>query len=315
MTLFFYQAGHLSSDIGAHQRRIVRAGGIAIAQHDLNSKSIRQLRTDRINTVLGELTNASQQNYSAYGYCVNPTSTSALAFTGQRYDALSGCYPLGNGLRNYNPILMRFTQFDAASPLGRGGLNGYTYCSGDPINRVDWNGRWPSLPTWLKKPMDWLSEKLFSTPSALEDSIPLTNVTSETDLQRSPASTSPRTSRVYEPSTDYSPSIEGETHAEDSGLNAMPLPPSLQSNSPPLTPRQKTIVATGAAGAEFMLAAASYKLAHSIMIPTHPNIRHHRTLHENYLGPIAGAILLTGGTVLNFFAVKALGKYVRTRPR
>ena len=42
---------------------------------------------------------------------------------------------------------MRFHSRDSLSPFGKGGLNGYAYCAGDPVNRID-----PSGHAWT----DWL---------------------------------------------------------------------------------------------------------------------------------------------------------------
>ena len=61
-------------------------------------------------------------------------------FNSQRQDALSGTYHLGNGYRDYNPLLMRFHSPDSWSPFGAGGINSYAYCAGDPINRADPSG-------------------------------------------------------------------------------------------------------------------------------------------------------------------------------
>ena len=55
------------------------------------------------------------------------------AFKGERLDPLSPTYHLGNGYRTYKPSLMRFNGPDSWSPFGRGGLNQYAYCEGDPI--------------------------------------------------------------------------------------------------------------------------------------------------------------------------------------
>jgi len=61
-------------------------------------------------------------------------------FNGERLDPLSLNYHLGNGYRTYKPKLMRFNASDKWSPFGRGGLNQYGYCEGDPINRSDPSG-------------------------------------------------------------------------------------------------------------------------------------------------------------------------------
>lgn len=77
--------------------------------------------------------------YTPFGY--RNTCNSRLGFTGCLQDQVSDLYPLGNGHRMYNPILMRFNSSDALSPFAQGGINSYMYCSGDPINRTDHSGR------------------------------------------------------------------------------------------------------------------------------------------------------------------------------
>lgn len=69
------------------------------------------------------------------------------AFNGQRLDAAINLYFLGNGQRAYDPDLMMFLQADPLSPFDEGGINGYAYCAGNPINLVDPSGLWPN---WLK---------------------------------------------------------------------------------------------------------------------------------------------------------------------
>lgn len=84
-------------------------------------------------------TNQKKTNvYSPYGY--NPVANATLdliSFTGQALDALTNCYALGAGHRNYSPILMRFLSPDSLSPFRDGGINTYAYCSSDPINYSD----------------------------------------------------------------------------------------------------------------------------------------------------------------------------------
>ena len=69
------------------------------------------------------------------------TASSVLAYSGAYQDPITHGYPLGHGYRHYLPALMRFSAPDDASPFGRGGINAYAYCAGDPINRVDPSGR------------------------------------------------------------------------------------------------------------------------------------------------------------------------------
>ncbi|AZE87731.1 RHS repeat domain-containing protein [Pseudomonas orientalis] len=70
------------------------------------------------------------------------------AFNGQRLDAAVNLYFLGNGRRAYDPDLMVFLQADPLSPFDEGGLNGYAYCAGNPINMMDPSGLFPSWLRW-----------------------------------------------------------------------------------------------------------------------------------------------------------------------
>ncbi|MGJ7550740.1 RHS repeat-associated core domain-containing protein [Pseudomonas alloputida] len=311
MNQFFYQGNRLSNDIGATRRHFLWANDTAIAQYDLSAKSVSPVRTDRVNTVLGTHKKSHQQSYAPYGMLAIDAPTSALTFAGQRFDCRSGTYPLGNGYRNYNPGLMRFTQPDAVSPFGKGGINGYAYCLGDPINRVDRNGRWPSIPTWVKKPISWVSN-LFSTPSLTED-IPLVNVSSDRLEQSSPASPSVGANLNTTNSTTSNTIAPSETQSSTgtSGFESAPLQHTTQTGRPTLTSSQQAAVAALVTVNEVALALGSYGLARAIMIPTHPRLRYHRTLHENYLGPIAGVTLFTIGTASNFVALKILRSYLR----
>lgn len=67
-------------------------------------------------------------------------SSNAAGFNGERIDPLSGLTHTGNGYRAYNPSLMRFNSPDDWSPFGNGGVNPYTWCENDPINREDPSG-------------------------------------------------------------------------------------------------------------------------------------------------------------------------------
>ncbi len=78
--------------------------------------------------------------YSPYG-AMNAALAPGLAFCGQYRDPLTGNYPLGTGHRFYSPTLMRFLSPDSLSPFGRGGINVYAYCGGEPVNRHDPTGR------------------------------------------------------------------------------------------------------------------------------------------------------------------------------
>jgi len=79
--------------------------------------------------------------YAPYGHRSPENGLSSLlGFNGERRDPVTGHYLLGNGYRAFNPVLMRFNSPDSLSPFGKGGVNAYAYCAGDPVNRVDPTG-------------------------------------------------------------------------------------------------------------------------------------------------------------------------------
>ncbi|PYC16980.1 RHS repeat-associated core domain-containing protein [Pseudomonas mosselii] len=103
----------------------------------------RLLQLDSQGTVTRARANSGNVDlgYSAYGLNAVPLASTPLSrFNGQFLESCSGHYLLGNGYRGYNPILMRFNSPDSYSPFGTGGLNGFAYCAGDPVNRSDPSG-------------------------------------------------------------------------------------------------------------------------------------------------------------------------------
>ena len=95
--------------------------------------------------------------YSVYGYQYGRLEISGrLGFNGELREGRLGWYLLGNGYRAYNPVLMRFHSPDSLSPFGKGGLNAYMYCVGDPVNFSDPTGhmpfKFPKFPGMSSKP-------------------------------------------------------------------------------------------------------------------------------------------------------------------
>lgn len=84
----------------------------------------------------------SSRIYGAYGKSTPLGQSARSSYAGERIESDTGYYLLGN--RQYSPVLRRFLNPDPVSPFDDGGLNRYTYCGGDPINRVD-----PSGNSWL----------------------------------------------------------------------------------------------------------------------------------------------------------------------
>lgn len=66
-----------------------------------------------------------------------------LGYIGQRKSSLAEGYLLGNGYRSFNPIIRRFYSWDSLSPFDVGGVLGYAYCQGNPVNMSDKSGKGP----------------------------------------------------------------------------------------------------------------------------------------------------------------------------
>lgn len=148
----FYCKSRLATEIqGALQHSIVQHGDLLLAQQRSEGDALDTtlLATDQQRSVLHTLKANHQCQpiaYSPYGHR-HPENglLSLLGFNGERPDPVTGHYLLGNGYRGFNPVLMRFNGPDRLSPFGRGGLNAYAYCLGDPVNLSDPNGTIPGV--------------------------------------------------------------------------------------------------------------------------------------------------------------------------
>jgi RHS repeat-associated protein len=144
----FYLDGELTSQVkGANSSSFLRAEGVVLAERQAGGdpKSLL-LAGDNKNSVLWEINQDATQEvvYAPYGHRVDEASVgSHLGYNGERREAQTGWYLLGQGYRAFNPVLMRFHSPDDLSPFGEGGLNTYMYCEGDPINYVDPTGHTP----------------------------------------------------------------------------------------------------------------------------------------------------------------------------
>jgi RHS repeat-associated protein len=142
----YYCKTRLSTELqGAVQRTIVQHDNQLLAQQQCEGVKMTTtlLAPDQQRSVLNALV-ANQLHplaYAPYGHRSPENGLlSLLGFTGERPDAVTGHYHLGNGYRQFSPGLMRFTSPDSWSPFGEGGLNAYAYCAGDPVNKIDPNG-------------------------------------------------------------------------------------------------------------------------------------------------------------------------------
>lgn len=94
---------------------------------------------------------SSHVGYSAHGLD-NGTAQSRVGYAGELREPGSTLYIAG-GNRPYDPCLLMFLCPDGESPDGKGGLNRYAYCAGDPVNRIDPDGQsfwsWAGIVTGL----------------------------------------------------------------------------------------------------------------------------------------------------------------------
>jgi RHS repeat-associated protein len=131
--------GQVRYSLFEHQAQV-----LAQQRHEAGQVENALLATDLQRSVLHSVAVGQHQQpvYSPYGHR-SPESglSSLLGFNGERRDPVTGHYLLGNGYRSFNPLSMRFNSPDSLSPFGKGGVNAYVYCVGDPINRTDPQGR------------------------------------------------------------------------------------------------------------------------------------------------------------------------------
>jgi RHS repeat-associated protein len=143
----FYCKSRLATEIqGALRKTIFQSGDQVLGQQQRQGDSIdvALLATDQQRSVLQTLQKDNLPQpiaYTPYGHHRAESGLSSLlGFNGERADPVTGHYLLGNGYRAFNPVLMRFNSPDSWSPFGKGGLNAYAYCEGNPVNRVDPTG-------------------------------------------------------------------------------------------------------------------------------------------------------------------------------
>lgn len=143
----FYLENRLVCEIRqAVARRFLRHGPQVFAARHYQSQPPTEsmlLGRDQSHSVLHAVgpSASSEQVYTPYGYNADTSALQNIpGFNGEPLDAITGHYRLGNGYRAFNPALMRFNTPDSQSPFGQGGLNAYSYCLGDPVNRNDPDG-------------------------------------------------------------------------------------------------------------------------------------------------------------------------------
>lgn len=141
----FYNTTRIATEIeGARKSRFFEADSqpLAVQQHG-TEPGTALFATDQQTSVLNGISplgNQHAQAYSPFGYHPIDALLNAVGFNGERPEPITGHYLLGQGYRAFNPVLMRFNSPDSLSPFGKGGVNCYAYCEGDPINRYDPTG-------------------------------------------------------------------------------------------------------------------------------------------------------------------------------
>ena len=165
----FYNHERLSTTCqGEHSHSVFQHHNLLLAEKHTSETLL--LGTDLQRSVLHSLSGAHKhpRAYSPYGHHrVQSEQQSLLGFNGEAPDPITGHYLLGNGHRAYNPVLMRFNSPDTLSPFGKGGINPYAYCSGDPVNRSDPNGRFwgVNVKTLISSFMGLFSVAVSTVPS------------------------------------------------------------------------------------------------------------------------------------------------------
>ena len=146
----FYNDTRINTEIeGERKSRFFEANSHPLALQQQGSRpGTTLLATDQHTSVLNGINpegNEQAQAYSPFGYHPIDASLNAVGFNGERPEPITGHYLLGQGYRAFNPVLMRFNSPDSWSPFGEGGINAYTYCENDPVNKADPTGHIPSV--------------------------------------------------------------------------------------------------------------------------------------------------------------------------
>ncbi|MEN5037383.1 RHS repeat-associated core domain-containing protein [Pseudomonas sp. TWI929] len=168
---YFYTPEGLSlvKHSGAGASALLRAAGRAFVQCDDGQAAL--YATDIQGSVLRCIgrNSSSLMHYMVYGWDSQTAAAPVLRFSSQRKGTLTGHYLLGDGYRAFIPTLMRFNAPDSLSPFAQGGLNTYSYCGGDPVNRNDSTGH--SWWSWLRPRVPRSAHPGTTQPASLAPSV------------------------------------------------------------------------------------------------------------------------------------------------
>ncbi|WP_434772044.1 RHS repeat-associated core domain-containing protein [Pseudomonas entomophila] len=145
----FYLHDRFVAEVGTRNRRLMWASDSPLVACD---HQVRLLETNREGSLLRLSATGAGLAYTPYGQASGLPQDIPCGFNGQQWEHAIRGYALGNGKRFYSPGLARFVQPDRLSPFLEGGLNAYGYCQGDPVNRVDPSGQFPSFHHKSYKP-------------------------------------------------------------------------------------------------------------------------------------------------------------------
>ncbi|MBI6562274.1 RHS repeat-associated core domain-containing protein [Pseudomonas syringae] len=239
-TRLFYQKTHLATQVqGQVQHTLMRTDEhvLACLSTENNQRDGTVLATDQQQSVIAA--QGLEFAYTPYGHR-HPSGLASLpGFTGQRVDPVTGHYLLGNGYRAFNPVLMRFNSPDSLSPFGEGGVNAYGYCGGDPVNRVDPSGHWPTVLVKFLKRASSVKKRLLGRRGSQDSmSSPLVTSAESSGSTQVTASTNSVSVHVSDPGvTTKSPAS-----------TPPPIPPKkgqLNDVTPPVPRRYKYVDARG----------------------------------------------------------------------
>lgn len=208
--LVFYLGEQPTTLIDERQKiQLFRSGSMPLAQAKQSQSSTvyALLGCDAMESPIYPLAfGALPVAYTPYGYSRNDDAT-VQGFTGQLRIFFPHAYLLGNGVRIFSTILMRFYSPDFSySPFGAGDINSYGYCGADPVNYSDPSG-------FMLRPSR--SSASLITPPRTRSVSPISSNTRSRTRSRSPhindiftspgyiekphQSTSPNTSRAVTP--------------------------------------------------------------------------------------------------------------------
>jgi len=151
MKKYFYRADDYVTSLDGLQTSCILRGDTVALAYKINEKT-HALACDSHNSPLnGAAGQVDLKAFDAYGHSTLNVS-SPVAFNGERFDAFSSHYWLGNGYRLYQPMLRRFNSPDDSSPFSKGGINAYAFVSGDPVNFIDPTGKFRQRRPLLTPP-------------------------------------------------------------------------------------------------------------------------------------------------------------------